>query len=92
MISYAGNLRGRIHALNQYSTPYPVANITVDLYAQSPTGWVFLSRYITEPDGMYYFQNVFPGYYSLQINGRQNYPIMVANQFWQDLPPIFMQY
>ncbi len=93
-ISDAANfLRGRVNGLNQYSgAPYPIGGAAVDLFIQVPGGWQLVARYITGLDGMYFFQNIFPGYYVLQINGRQNYPITVFNQPYQDLPPIVIQY
>lgn len=93
VISDATNIRGRIEGANQYSrAPYPLGGVAVDLYMQSPRGWQPAGRYITGSDGMYYFQNIFSGNYSIQINGRQNYPLTVFNQPYQDLPPIFINY
>jgi len=93
IIVSATNLRGRIEGFNQYyKSTYPLAGVTVDLYFQGPGGWQQIGRYITGSDGMYYFQNLYQGYYSLQINGRQNYPITVLNVPYQDLPPIMITY
>ena len=93
VISDATNIRGRIDGANQYyRAAYPLGGVAVDLYMQSPQGWRPAGRYITGSDGMYYFQNIFPGNYSIQINGRQNYPLTVFNQPYQDLPPIFLNY
>ena len=92
-ISAAADLRGRIDGLNRYTgAPYPIGGATVALFIQAPGGWQPVARYITGLDGMYFFQNIFPGYYVLQINGRQNYPITVFNQPYQDLPPVVIQY
>lgn len=91
--SYAANLRGRVDGLNQYTgDPYPIGNAVVDLYFQGPYGWKPIAKYITGFNGMYFFQNIIPGAYVLQINGRQNYPVTVYNQPFQDLPPILIQY
>ncbi len=89
----AVDIRGRINGLNQYSpTPYPLGGMTIDLYWDNYGRWVYIARYITGPDGMYYFRNIQPGYYSLQINGRTNYSITISNIYNQDLPPIVITY
>jgi len=91
--SYAVNLRGRIDGRNQFTgAPYAIGGATVDLYIQGPRGWQQVGRYTTGSGGMYYFQNILPGNYVLQINGKQNYPITVSNQPNQDLPLIVIQY
>ncbi|MGF1764516.1 hypothetical protein [Aliivibrio kagoshimensis] len=89
----ATNLRGQVKGANPYSrTPYPLERVTVDLYMPSSMGWRAIGRYVTGPDGMFYFSNIAPGQYSIQINGRQNYAINVFNSVNQDLPPIFISY
>lgn len=92
-ISNATNLRGRIDGQNQFTgIPYPIGGTVADLYIQGAAGWQLVARYITGSDGMYYLQNILPGNYVLQINGRQNYTIRVFDQPYQDLPPIVIQY
>lgn len=92
-ISAAVDLRGRIDGRNQYTgAPYPIGGANVSLFIQTPGGWQPVATYMTGFDGMYFFRNIFPGYYVLQINGRQNYPITVFNQPFQDLPPVVIQY
>ncbi|MFH0994690.1 MAG: hypothetical protein V1844_04230 [Pseudomonadota bacterium] len=92
-ISDAGNLRGRVDGRNQYSdAPYPIGGAAVVLFIKGPGDWQPVAKCITGLDGMYFFQNILPGPYALQINGRQNYPITVLNQPDQDLPPIVIQY
>jgi len=87
------DVRGRINGMNPYShAPYPLGGITVDLYFMSNYGWQYISKYITGPDGMYYFKNISPGYYTIQINGRQNYSIRILDRRYQDLPPIIIRY
>lgn len=93
LISDAANLRGRVEGRNQYSgAPYPIGGAAVALFNQGPGGWRLVAKYITGLDGMYFFQNILPGYYVLQINDRQNYPITVFNQPYQDVSPIVIQY
>lgn len=92
-VSDATNLRGRIDGRNQYSgVPYPVGHASVNLYFQVPGGWRMIAGTRTGFNGMYFFKNIAPGYYVLQVNGRQNYPISVYNQPYQDIPPILLQY
>ncbi|MCK5516460.1 MAG: hypothetical protein KAI39_06260 [Desulfobulbaceae bacterium] len=93
IIGNATNLRGRIDGFNQnYNSSYPLVGVAVELYFQGLTGWQSVGRYITGADGMYYFRNIIPGYYSIQINGRQNYPVTVLKAPHQDLPPIMITY
>lgn len=92
-ISDATNLRGRLDGKNKYSAyPYPLTGAVTELYMLGSRGWLWTARYTTGQDGMYYFPDVVPGAYVLQINGRQNYQIEVRNQPYQDLPPILIQY
>ena len=94
VILNATNIRGRIDGYNQYyRSYYPLSRVTVDLYFFNQNRWQQVSRYITGNDGMYYFQNLYPGNnYSIQINGRENYPISVYNMPNQDLPLITLSY
>lgn len=89
----ATNLRGQITGKHQYTTtPYPIGGAVVVLYKQVSDGWKQAGKYVTSSDGMYFFQNVSAGNYSIQVNGRKNYPIAVSNQTYQDLPPIIIKY
>ena len=93
LVSDAANLRGRLDGQNRYSAaPYPIAGAVAELFVREPRGWRLLGRYITGSDGMYFFPEVMPGMYVLQINGRQNYPISVGTRPYQDLPPILISY
>lgn len=93
LVSNSTNLRGQVKGANQYSSvPYPLGRVTVDLYYQTQQGWQYVGRYITGSDGMYYFTPMYNGNYSIQINGRQNYPVFIANQAYMDLPPIVINY
>lgn len=93
MVADATDLRGRLDGQHRYArTPYPIADGIAELYVHEPRGWLLLGRYITGSDGMYYFPNVMPGDYVIRINGRQNYPIRVLDQPYQDLPPILIGY
>lgn len=89
----ATDLRGRIDGINQYNrSTYPLSRIRVELYVQTANGWMMVSGFVTGYDGMYYFSNVPPGNYTIQVNRRQNYPVSVYNQMYQDIPPITLNY
>jgi protocatechuate 3,4-dioxygenase beta subunit len=92
-ISDAANLRGRIYGKNQFSrAPYPIGGVVADLYIQKSSGWQPVAKFRTGSDGMYYFREILPGDYVLQINRIQNYPITVVDEHNQDLLPIVIQY
>lgn len=89
----AANLRGKIEGSNQhYTATYPLTGAKVVLYSKKSGKWKPTRKYITGSDGMYYFKNVPTGQYSIQVNGRQNYPISVSDKPEQDLPPIVITY
>ncbi len=89
----AANLRGKIEGSNQhYTTTYPLPGAKVVLYSKKSGKWKPTRKYITGSDGMYYFKNVPAGQYSIQVNGRQNYPVSVSGKPEQDLPPIVITY
>lgn len=93
LVSDAANLRGRLNGQNRYSVaPYPIAGAVVELFVRDQNNWRSLGRDLTGSDGMYFFPEVKPGMYVLQINGRQNYPIRVGASPYQDLPPILIRY
>jgi len=93
LASDAANLRGRLNGQNRYSAaPYPIAGAVVELFVREQNKWRSLGRDLTGSDGMYFFTEVKPGIYVLQINGRQNYPIRVEARPYQDLPPILISY
>lgn len=90
---YSTNLRGQINGMNQYTKRmYPLQGVIVELYMQRSNKWKCSGRYITGNNGMYFFNNVVPGNYVVQVNNRSNYPINVKNRHLQDLSPILLQY
>ena len=89
----ATNVRGQVLGSNPYSqAPYPLQGVSVDIYTTGPAGWQKIYRFITGSDGMYYFNNLSPGNYTIQINERTNYPLAVSDQSNQDVPPILVKY
>ena len=93
LITEATNLRGRIDAVNKYTkSPYPIGRVSVVLYLKKNKKWKSVGRYTTGTNGMYFFQNIKPGRYTIQVNRRSNYPITVVNKKSQDLPKIVLKY
>ena len=91
--SNAGSVRGQVVGRNPYSpASYPLPGASVDIYAMGPNGWQLVYRFITGPDGMYYIPNLLPGNYTIQVNGRMNFPLFVGNVPSQDVPPILITY
>jgi hypothetical protein len=39
---------------------------------------------------MYYISGIYPGVYTLQVNGILNFPLVVYPQPYQDIPPILL--
>ena len=88
----ATDLRGRVDGRNRYSPyPFPINGARVDLYVWAGGGWQLLYNAFTGPDGMYYMRNIYPGNYTLNVNG-VNYPLSVYPIPYQDIPPIIIFY
>jgi hypothetical protein len=82
---YAQTIRGKL-----MKGPYPIAGIAVniDSPARGPSGVVYSGA-----DGMYYFFNISPGPYTLQVWDVPNAPplqfqIYVNPQPWVNIAPI----
>ena len=59
---------------------------------QTQMGPMAVNQFMTGNDGMYYFQNITPGYYILLINNVLSFNISVINAYIQDIPPILLRY
>lgn len=91
--AFATSVRGQVVGRNPFAPyPYPLPGVSVEIYMTGQFGWQLIYRFITGPDGMYYIPNIAPGSYTIQINGRLNYPLFVGNQPSQDVPPILVMY
>jgi hypothetical protein len=88
---HATDLRGRVDGRNAYyPRPFPLAGAPVMLYAFRPQfGWRVVATAYTGPDGLYYFRNIPPGSYTLQVQGL-NFPLNVAPASYQDVPPVLV--
>jgi len=92
-VSIAANLRGRIDMVNQYSSsPFPARGVQVQIFIMTPMGQNLIYTYYTGGDGMYYIPNIFPGNYTLVVNGVLSFPIQIFNTQLQDIPPILLRY
>jgi hypothetical protein len=89
----ATDIKGRINGTNAISkAPYPLKGISIDLYVEDLGKWIKKDTFLTNSDGMYYFKNVEVGNYTIQVNGKVNYPIEVLNKEAQELAPIIINY
>ena len=89
--SVATELRGRVDGVHPYAPyPFPFGGARIDLYASSPQGTLLVSYAYTGGDGMYYISGIYPGVYTLQVNGILNFPLVVYPQPYQDIPPILL--
>jgi hypothetical protein len=95
-ISFGANARGQLLRYGPYS-PYPVSSLTVILrYANGSDA---SSPAVTGPDGMYYFYQMMPNSYFLDVyNGRVflgRFAIVIMNTpnlpgVFTDIPPIVL--
>lgn len=94
---HATDLRGRVDAIHGYSpAPFRIAGVQVTIFAQQPnpyTGITYtpIATTVTGSDGMYYFRNIPPGNFVLQIGG-VNYPLQVFPQAAQDIQPALVRF
>jgi hypothetical protein len=89
-VNYATNLRGLVRSYNGYNgLYYPTPNIEIYLYYWNGNQWVLGLRTYTDVYGMYYFNNVAPGYtYYVGTYFGQNFQISVTNVQVFDINPI----
>ena len=89
----ATDIKGKVNAINSLSkVPYSLKGVDIDLYSNISKKWVKIDSFITDGDGMYYFKGVKAGSYTLQVNGKTNYPIDILETSQQELPPILIHY
>lgn len=87
-VGQATELRGLIESRNPYNgIVYPRQGATVTLLAWNGLQWIPFRQVVTGPDGMYYFTQVGPGPYVLNVNGL-GYNLQVMNLVYQDIPPV----
>jgi hypothetical protein len=93
----ATDLRGRVDGKHNYSPvpfPMPRAQVTIFVTQQNPAGgvnYIQKATTVTGADGMYYFRDIPPGDFILQINGT-NYPLKVLPQPVQDIQAVLLSF
>lgn len=72
------NIRGRVITESEYYQSYiPVNSVNVDLYWNNGQDWQIIDRAISDQYGYYFFYNLYPGVYFIQVNGNKNFKIEV---------------
>ena len=91
----ATNLRGRVEAKPAYAAePFPARGVSVELYQQNPVDGKFtrVSSTVTGVDGLYYFKDIQPGTYYVQVAHKTNYRLVVGREPYQEIAPIRVTY
>jgi hypothetical protein len=86
--AYAGNVRGMLYRRDGYGRTYPAPYIRVTL---NHPQYGRTSPADTGPDGMYYFYNMPPGGYWLEVwlaEGPLVFTVQVYDQPLTDIPPV----
>jgi hypothetical protein len=89
----ATDLRGRIDgtSFQDRNQPIPLPHVRVALLAvRGGSQDTVVAAAVTGPDGMYFFHNISPGQYVIEVNGR-HYPIFVTAGEFQDLQPLLVR-
>ena len=90
------NTRGKV-ALNDKKKNYPpLQHARIDLYHLYPgeAKWVRIAKTYTDDDGFYYFDNIKPDNYTIQVNKDKNFNVTIDEidyneKKFQDLPIIY---
>ena len=86
----ATDLRGRLDSRNPYNGwMYPRAGAQIILLYWDGRAWMPAQMTASGADGMYYFHDIIPGQYFLQVNG-VSYPLSIYPQRFQDIQPVFV--
>ena len=88
----AATVRGRVDRRDMYGRSYPASYVRVTLYSQR---FGRSSPAVTGPDGMYYFYNIAPGGYYLEVwvdpdKPPRSFTINVPERPYVDIPPILI--
>ncbi|NJB67151.1 hypothetical protein GGQ74_000791 [Desulfobaculum xiamenense] len=90
------SIRGLVTSRHPYTGQmFPSPGVMIELYRHDMmTGqWMHMGGTRTNGQGFYFFWNLQPGPYVLQVNGMQNFPVQVVPvdpRFYQfqDIPPL----
>ena len=90
----ATNLRGRVDGRSVHSPyPFPAGRVSVALLVPDGAGhWRMAYSTMSGPDGMFYFVNIPPGNYVMQVAGRLNFNVSVGQMPQQDLAPVVVNF
>ena len=84
----ATDLRGRVESRNAYTgSTFVRQGAVITLLAWNGAQWIPLRQVVSGPDGMYYFPQVAPGPYLLNVNG-MTFNLQVSAVPYQDIPPV----
>lgn len=81
--SFAINLRGQVRGYNVYNGFFPYVSAQVNLYIGRNPIISYTDNY-----GMYYFYNIPPGRYTIQIGNYRFLYDVIGNTAWQDIPVV----
>lgn len=86
------NVRGMVVVYNSYAGRYVAASgVRIDLYEfNAATGqWRLVETAYTDVNGYYFFTDIKPKTYTLQVNEESNFEIEVeGTEDLQDIPPV----
>jgi hypothetical protein len=89
----ATDLRGRVDGIHGYAPkPFPLSGARVTLFLPNPAGgYTSIASAVSGADGMYYFKNIQPGNFVLQVNDT-NYPLAVRPVPSQEITPVLLRF
>jgi len=89
----ATDLRGRVDGIHGYApNPFPLSGARVTLFLPNPAGgYTSIASAVSGADGMYYFKNIQPGNFVLQVN-ETNYPLTVRPVPSQEITPVLLRF
>ena len=79
---------------DSYNRPYPVTYASIDLYVYANNQWILVANTMTDAYGFYYFRQIQPNNYVVQVNRLKNYNITVvwidySRYSYQDIPILY---
>lgn len=88
------DIRGQIQTYSRFDSEYvALPNTSVDLYTYNNGNWEIISQTLSNQDGYYFFYDIAPGNYYIQVNKSKNYRISVTKaktrKQFQDLPVLY---
>jgi hypothetical protein len=89
----ATDLRGRVDGIHGYApNPFPLSGARITLFLPNPAGgYASIASAVSGADGMYYFRNIQPGNFVLQVN-ETNYPLAVRPVPSQEITPVLLRF